>query len=314
MSKNRDISIVVPVYNEEEVLEQFIKSLLDNLKQIRRSFEIIFVDDGSVDNSIRIIKKYKSENDSVKYISFTRNFGHQYALLEGIKRSSGAAVIMMDSDLQHPPSLIKDLIEEWDAGTKVVQTVRRDQKISFIKKMTSKLFYFILNLISDLDLTLYTADFRLIDREVVAKLLEFQENDIFLRGLIPWLGYQISYIEFNAEPRYAGKSKYSMLKMLKFAITGLTSFTTFPLRIASVMGVVISIISFCVGIQAIYARMFTDKTIIGWTSVMTGVFFIGGIIMLFLGILGEYLGRVFIEVKHRPKYIIKEMSGFEEKK
>lgn len=314
MNKNRDISIVVPVYNEEEVLEQFVEALLDHLKRIRYRYEIIFVDDGSVDHSIDVIKKYKSQNDSIKYISFTRNFGHQYALLEGIRRSSGAAVIMMDSDLQHPPSLIKDLIKEWEAGAKVVQTIRQDQKISIIKKITSKLFYLALNLFSDLDLNLSTADFRLIDREVVVRLLEFQENDIFLRGLIPWLGYQISYIEFDAEPRFAGKSKYSMFKMLKFAITGLTSFTTFPLRIASVMGIVISIVSFLVGIQAIYARLFTDKTITGWTSVMTGVFFIGGIIMLLLGILGEYLGKMFIEVKNRPKYIVKEISGFEEEK
>lgn len=314
MNKNRDISIIVPVYNEEEVLEQFINTLLANLNKIRHTFEIIFVDDGSVDNSINIIKKYKSDNNSIKYISFTRNFGHQYALLEGIRKSSGDAVIMMDSDLQHPPSLIQDLIKEWEGGAKVVQTVRRDQKISLVKKITSKLFYLALNLLSNLDLNLSTADFRLIDREVVIKLLEFQENDIFLRGLIPWLGYQISYIEFYAEPRYAGKSKYSMFKMLKFAVTGLTSFTTFPLKIASIMGIVISIVSFYVGIQAIYARLFTDRTIIGWTSVMTGVFFIGGIIMLLLGILGEYLGKIFIEVKHRPKYVIKEMSGFEDKK
>ena len=311
--KKIDLSFVIPVYNEENVIEKFLTALFESLYDLNLSFEIIFVNDGSKDNTIQIINKYQLKYNSIKSISFTRNFGHQCALWAGIENSSGSAVIMMDSDLQHPPSLIPDLINEWQAGAKVVQTIRKDLNISFFKKITSKLFYFFLNLISNLKLNPSTADFRLIDREVVNKLLEFREHDIFLRGLIPWLGFKTSYLEFNVEPRIYGKSKYSFKKMLKLATSGITSFTTFPLKIAVILGAIISLGSFYMGMRAIYTRLLTDRAIPGWASVMVGTFFIGGVLMLFLGILGEYLGKIYLEVKQRPKYIIKERFGFEDK-
>jgi dolichol-phosphate mannosyltransferase len=313
MKEKADLSFVIPVYNEEHVIEKFLTALFESLNDIDLSFEIIFIDDGSKDNTIQIINKFRSKYSSIKSISFTRNFGHQCALWAGIENSSGSAVIMMDSDLQHPPSLIPDLIREWQAGAKVVQTIRKDLNISFFKKMTSKLFYFFLNLISNLKLNPSTADFRLVDREVVNKLLEFQEHDIFLRGLIPWLGFPTSYLEFNVEPRVYGKSKYSFKKMLTLATSGITSFTTFPLKIAVILGAIISLGSFFMGMRAIYTRLLTDRALPGWASVMVGTFFIGGVLMLFLGILGEYLGKIYLEVKQRPKYIIKERSGFEDK-
>lgn len=309
--KDHIISIVIPVYNEEQIIKKFSDRLFEELSKIESSFEAIFVDDGSSDGTVNIIKKLQKEYASVKLVSFTRNFGHQHALWAGIERVTGSAVIMMDSDLQHPPSLIPKLIEQWRSGSLVVQTIRKDTKIPFFKKISSRLFYFFLNLFSDVKLSPSAADFRLIDRVVVAELLKFKEADVFLRGLIPWLGFRTTYLEFNSESRIAGKSKYSIFKMVKLALTGITSLSTLPLKFATMTGFVISLLSFYVGIDAIYARLTTDQAVPGWTSVMVGVFFIGGLSMIFMGILGEYLGKIFREVKRRPKYIIREALGFD---
>jgi len=310
--KNLDISIVIPVYNEEQVIESSINELLKELSNIECSFEIIFVDDGSNDSTIDILKRSQSEYTSIKFLSFTRNFGHQYALLAGIHRATGSAVIMMDSDLQHPPSLIPKLIDQWRSGSMVVQTIRKDINVGLFKKISSKLFYCIINLISNIKLNPATADFRLMDRAVVTELLKFNESDIFLRGIIPWLGFTTTYVEYNAVPRIAGKSKYSFLKMFNLALSGITSLSTLPLKFTIIIGLIISLTSFYFGIEAIAIRILTDSAVPGWASVMVGVFFIGGLSMIFMGVLGEYLGKIFIEVKKRPRFIIKEMSGFDD--
>jgi len=313
IQKNFCVNVIVPVFNEELVIEKFIDKLFKELSNIEIPFEVIFVDDGSNDRTINIIKGSQTKHSSIKLLSFTRNFGHQYALWAGIERATGSAVIMMDSDLQHPPSLIPKLIEQWRSGSLVVQTIRKDTKIPFFKKISSRLFYFFLNLFSDVKLSPSAADFRLIDRVVVAELLKFKEADVFLRGLIPWLGFRTTYLDFNSESRVAGKSKYSLFKMVKLALTGITSLSTLPLKFATMAGFIISLLSFYVGIDAIYARLTTDQAVPGWTSVMVGVFFIGGLSMIFMGILGEYLGKIFREVKRRPKYIVREELGFDDK-
>jgi len=311
--KDNTISVVIPVYNEEQVIEKFSDRLFEELARIEIPFEVIFVDDGSSDHTIQKIKELQTKHEIIKLLAFTRNFGHQYALWAGVERATGSAVIMMDSDLQHPPSVIPKLIEQWRSGSLVVQTIRKDTNITFFKKVSSKLFYFLLNLFSDIKLNPATADFRLLDRVVVTELLKFKEADVFLRGLIPWLGFRTAYLEFNSESRIAGESKYSLLKMVKLALTGITSLSTLPLKFATIAGFVISLLSFYVGIDAIYARLTTDQAVPGWTSVMVGVFFIGGLSMIFMGILGEYLGKIFREVKRRPKYIVREALGFDDK-
>jgi len=309
--ENKIISIVVPVYNEEEVIEIFIEELFKVLQKIKYSYEVIIVDDGSHDKTTEKIKNLRKRYSAIKFLSFSRNFGHQCALFAGIKHASGSAIVMMDGDLQHPPSLIINLLEEWKSGAKVVQTIRRDVNIPILKKITSKLFYFLLNIFSETKFIASSPDFRLIDREVANELLKFKENDVFLRGLIPWLGYKSTYVYFEPQGRFAGKSKYSIFKMIKFSVSGITSFSTLPLKIAIFVGIIIAILSFALGIQSLYIRIFTDQAVQGWTSLMIGVFFIGGLLMIFLGVLGEYIGNIYLQAKDRPRYIIVEHLGFE---
>ena len=312
-SEKKIVTIVIPVFNEEEIIESFTGALLEVMSGLPIVFEIIFVDDGSSDNSPMIIRRMMNGNPNIKLVSFTRNFGHQFALWAGLDRSSGDAVIMMDSDLQHPPSLIPTLLEKWEDGALIVQTVRKDVDVALFKKWTSVFFYRILNFFSDVKLITNTADFRLIDRTVVNELLRFKEGDLFLRGLLPWLGHQTAFVEFVVEPRAGGRSKYSIIRMMKFAISGVTSFSTAPLKITAFIGIVISLASFYLGAASIYTRIFTDQAVPGWASVMVGVFFLGGLSMIFMGILGEYLGKIFLEVKNRPKYIVKETKGFDDR-
>lgn len=313
IERKKLISIVVPVFNEEDVIEAFTQELFSVLSRLDVLFEVIFVNDGSEDNTSSKIKHLINTYSSIKSIEFTRNFGHQYALWAGIEYASGDAVIMMDSDLQHPPSLIPRLITEWEAGAYIVQTVRNDIRIPLFKKLTSKLFYHSINLFSDVKFHPSTADFRLIDKIVVHELLQLEERDIFLRGLLPWLGFDSTLVHFDVQSRVAGESKYSFMKMMKFATSGITAFSTVPLKLIALTGLIISLISFITGLHAIYAWMFLDAIVRGWPSVMVGVFFLGGLSMIFMGILGEYLGKVFLEVKKRPKYVIKELRGFNTK-
>lgn len=311
INSRKHISLVVPVFNEERVLDLFALELFKVLSILDLSFEVIFVNDGSHDQTSSKIKHLMRQYPEVKLIEFTRNFGHQYALWSGIEHASGDAIIMMDSDLQHPPGLIPQLIKQWEAGACIVQTVRHDINTSLFKKVTSKLFYQMMNFFSNVQLHPSSADFRLITRTVTNELLKFKEHDIFLRGLIPWLGFDITFVDFDIRPRAAGKSKYSLMKMLHLAFSGVTAFSTVPLHLISLTGLLISFISFLTGMHAIYSWIFLEATVLGWTSVMVGLFFLGGLSMIFMGILGEYLGKIFLEVKGRPKYVIKESIGFE---
>jgi len=306
------LSIIAPVFNEDSVIAVFVDELYKQLSKLESSYEVVLVDDGSSDGSVNTIKKLQTKYPFLKLISFTRNFGHQHALWAGIERAIGSAVIMMDSDLQHPPSIIPMLVERWKSGSIVVQTIRKNVGTSLTKRTCSKCFYFFVNLLSSVKLDPATADFRLVDRVIIRELLKFKESDIFLRGLIPWLGFKTDYVQFDVAPRFAGNTKYSFFKMFKFAITGITSLSSLPLRCTTIVGFLISLVSFYFGTEAIYMRMFTDRATAGWASVMVGVFFIGGLSMIFMGILGEYLGKIFMEVKRRPKFIVREAIGFDE--
>lgn len=302
------ISVIIPAYNEEGNIAVITRSLEAVLEK-EGDFQIIFIDDGSEDNTLLEIKKTAKEKSFVRYISFSRNFGHQKALKAGLDHAVGDCVISMDADMQHPPEMIPKLLERWREGYDVVYTIRRDtEHTGFIKKITSRGFYKVINRLSDIIIPFGAADFRLLSRNVVDELKRFEETWIFLRGIISWLGFKQTSLEYRARQRYAGESKYSINKMIAFAIQGVTSFSILPLRLAMIIGVAMSFGAFVYGIYALYIKLFTEFVVLGWTSVLISILFLGGIQLICLGVIGEYLGKLFIESKRRPIYIIKEKS------
>jgi glycosyltransferase involved in cell wall biosynthesis len=307
-SKDFKVSVIVPVFNEEGCLPGLTGRIVKVLA-IYSDYEILFIDDGSKDNSLSIIKKLHSDNPKINFLSFSRNFGHQNALRAGTKFASGDCIISLDGDLQHPPELIPELVSKWIEGYDIVYTIRQDLKeTSFYKKFTGHLFYRVMNLVSDINLEQGEADFRLLDKTVALQLNNLNENAIFFRGMVKWLGFNQIGIEYMPEKRIWGKTKYSRKKMFALAISGITGFSLKPLRISTIIGISIAFFSLLYGIYALYIKFFTDNSIEGWTSVFFMVAFIGGVQLIMIGILGEYIGNVFIESKKRPHYIIKEGS------
>jgi len=308
MESGKKISVIVPCFNEEESLKTFHQTLIQFLPE-SFTYEIIYVNDGSHDQTLPILVSLAKENPSIKYISLSRNFGHQNALKAGYDFATGDCAISLDADLQHPPSVIPDLIARWEEGFEIVNTIRNDhESISIPKKISSRIFYQIMRKLSDVRIENGMADFRLIDKKVLKQLKLFSENYLFFRGIIPWMGFRQADIPFQANERFAGKSKYTLKKMLKFASAGVTAFSVKPLKLSIYLGSFIAILTFIYGIYAAYIHMFTDKALTGWTSVIMSVLFIGGINLLMLGIIGEYLGKLFIENKRRPNYLISETN------
>lgn len=302
------ISIVIPSYNESGNIEVITQKLKNELNE-KEEFEIIFVDDGSTDQTLAEIKNLIKIDKFVEFISFSRNFGHQKALKAGLDHAKGDCVISMDADLQHPPEILHKLIDKWREGYDVVYTIREDtQDISFVKRITSRCFYKIINFISDVDIPFGAADFRLLDRKVVNELKQFKEKWLFIRGIVSWLGFKHVGIEYRVQPRHTGNSKYSILKMIAFAIQGITSFSILPLRISTMLGVLFSFGSFLYALYVLYIKFFTNAFIQGWTSILMSVLFLGGIQLICIGMIGEYLGKMFIETKERPNYVIREKS------
>lgn len=303
----KKISIVIPCYNEEANLERISQEILHYMQNL--TFEVIFVDDGSTDDSLPKIKKIIKQHPQFKFISFSRNFGHQAALRAGIVYSTGDCVISMDADLQHPPELILSLIEKWQNGSSIVSALRLPNKNeSFFKKVTSQVYYSIINYIGNLDIQEGSSDFRLIDKQVAETIRNNPDLDLFLRGFISWLGFKQSYIVYTPSPRFSGTTKYSLKKMINLALSGITSFSIFPLVLSTYLGLVTSFGAFLYALYAIYVRFVTHRVIEGWTSVIISVLFIGGTILFILGIIGQYLGKIFFQIKGRPPYVIKDKS------
>jgi len=305
-----EISIVIPTYCEEGNISELYSQLESELKKVEiHSFEIIYVNDGSHDNSLMKIKELTVRDNRVKFIHFSRNFGHQNALRAGLDFAQGAAVISMDADLQHPPELIATLIEHWRSGNKVVYTKRKDTSdLSFFKKLTSKMFYKLVNYLSETKLEEGTADFRLLDRSVVEALKNFNENNLFYRGIIPGLGFKQHGVEYIPNERFSGNTKYTFSKMVRFALTGITSSSAKPLYFSIYLGAFLALCSFFYALYAIYVSLFTTEAVAGWTSTIASILFIGGIQLMMLGIVGVYLGKLFSESKKRPNYIIEESN------
>lgn len=308
METRKKISLIVPCFNEEEGLSTFNKELIRVLPETYL-YEIIYVNDGSSDNTLQVILALAKENPAIKYISFSRNFGHQNALKAGYDFASGDCAISLDADLQHPPDVIPALIGKWEEGYEIINTIRIDHdSISVKKKFSSRFFYQLMRRLSDVNIENGMADFRLVDKKVLKQLKLFNENFLFFRGLIPWMGFRQINVEFKAAERFAGTTKYTLKKMIKFAATGVTAFSVKPLKLSIYFGSVIALLSFIYGLYAAYIHLFTDLAITGWTSVILSVLFVGGINLLMLGIIGEYLGKLFIENKRRPNYLISETN------
>lgn len=308
--KSPKISIVVPVYNEEsnvKVLYDAVTStLLENNLEL---LEIIFVNDGSSDASIFAIKTLAQSDIRVKFIHFSKNFGHQQALRAGLIHSSGEVVISMDGDMQHPPSMLPDFISKWQEGYDVVNTIRQeDNNLSFFKRLTSRLFYRLVNSLSSEKIEEGTADFRLIDRKVIEVLKTFEEENLFLRGIIPNLGFKQTALPYSPNKRHSGVTKYTFSKMLNLAINGITSSSAKPLYLSIYIGFFFSFLSFSYAVYAIGISIFTEKAIQGWTSIIASILFIGGIQLIMIGIIGVYLGKLFMENKKRPSFIVAETN------
>ncbi|MCR3760857.1 glycosyltransferase family 2 protein [Clostridium felsineum] len=304
-------SIVVPLYNEELVVKETYKRLKSVMDSTGENYEIIFVNDGSRDKTAVITKEICDRDKKIKFISFSRNFGHQLAITAGMDNSSGNAVVVIDADLQDPPEVILKMIEKWKEGYEVVYGQRAKRKgETFFKKLTARIFYRMLNSMTDIDIPVDTGDFRLIDRKVCDALKTVPERNRYVRGLISWLGFKQIGVQFIREERFAGETKYPLKKMVEFATDAITSFSYKPLKLAMYSGSIISIISFVYLIFVIIQKLFTNGIVAGWTSLVALMLFFNGVILMILGIMGEYIGRIYDEAKGRPLYIIGEKKGF----
>lgn len=306
------VSIVLPVFNEEQTLPALYTRLSGVMQALGEPYEILFVDDGSRDASLALLKSLGSTDPAIKIMSLSRNFGHQIAITCGLDHASGEAVVIMDADLQDPPEVIPRLITKWREGYDVVYAVREKRRgEGWFKRGTAAFFYRVLRLLTQVDIPLDTGDFRLLSRRAVNALCSVRERSRFVRGLVSWIGYRQTGVTFAREERKVGETKYPFRRMLRFAIDGITAFSFAPLQAAMYLGFVTAGSSFLYIVYAVLLKLFTERTVPGWTSLMVAVLFVGGVQLIALGIIGEYLGRVYDEVKQRPLYLIQERFGFE---
>lgn len=309
-------SIIAPVYNEELVLHQLYNRISEVMTTVNEPWELLLVNDGSEDSSADIIAKLHHQDPRVRGISFSRNFGFQVAVTAGLDHAQGDAIILTDADLQDPPEVIPRMIEKWKEGFDVVYGVRSEREgETFFKKITAKLFYRTIDVITGIDIPLDTGDFRLMDRRVIVALTGMRERNRFLRGMVPWVGFKQTGITYQRHARFAGNSKFnSVRQMLPFAIDAITSFSYFPMQLATFFGFFIAFLSLIAIIAVILLRLFSSEVVFeGQASTLVMVLFLGGIQLISLGILGEYLGRIYDEVKGRPMYLIDRSWGIEDK-
>ncbi len=305
-------SIVAPVFNEQELLPEFYQRVMATMDQLGEPWELVLINDGSRDRTPEIMRELHAQDPRVKVINFSRNFGHQLAITAGIDYAGGQAVVVIDSDLQDPPEVIPTLIADWKKGSQVVFAVRteREGETAF-KKATASVFYRIIRNITNVDIPVDTGDFRLMDRKVVNALKQMREQKRFMRGLSVWVGFRQSGVGYKRDARKAGETKYPFRKMLKFAMDGITAFSYLPLQMATYAGFTIAALG-VLGIILVIALRLMGQQLTGQATTLVAVLFIGGVQLVFLGLIGEYLGRIYDEVKRRPLYIVAEELGFEE--
>lgn len=310
---NHSISVVAPSYNESANLEPFINEVSNVIQELEiKKYEIIIVDDGSSDDTVSIVSKITQNNPHIKLISLSRNFGNQNALRAGLEHASYEYVLSIDADLQQPPALIKDMLLLMENGNDMVLTQRVDLKVDF-RVLAARFFYGLINLISSVPISYGSSDFRLMNRKSLNALLRFNEFHAFYRGVIPLIGFRNVTLQYSARDRLSGKSKLSLKKLINLALNGITASTIMPLRISTLFGLIVSMVAFSYLIYVLYAKIVLNDVISGWSSLIISILFLGGIQLIMLGIIGEYLGKTFFEVKNRPSYIIKSSIGVDDK-
>mgnify|MGYP002376780605 CR=1 FL=1 len=304
-----DLSIVVPVFNEELIIEELQRRLVAAAQSVTENYEIIFVNDGSKDASLLKLKAVCDLNPKLHYISFSRNFGHQIAITAGMDYAKGNAIITIDGDLQDPPELIPEMYQQYAAGYKVVYAKRTKRKgESFFKLVTAKMFYRLMARLVSFEIPLDVGDFRLISRDVLNYLKEMKEYDKYIRGQIAWLGFKSTYVMFERDERKYGKTNYPFRKMLRLAFNGITAFSDSPLKIATALGFTVCIISFLIAVYALYSYFFLSGNTPGWASLIITVTFLGGVQLLSIGVIGEYISRIINNVRDRPLYVIDQTT------
>jgi dolichol-phosphate mannosyltransferase len=307
-----ELSVVVPLYNEELVIDEMHRQLSAVLERSGMVYEIIMVNDGSADRTVEMAKAICARDPAAKLISFSRNFGHQFAITAGMDRSAGDAVVVIDADLQDPPEVILQMIDKWRSGYHVVYGVRdKRHGESWFKLLTAAAFYRLLKRLTSVNIPVDTGDFRLIDRRALGEFIRMRERARFVRGMVSWVGFKQGEVRYVRHERLAGETKYPLSKMIKFAIDGILSFSQAPLRLASALGLASSAVSFVFIVYGLVVKIVApEQTIAGWGSVFTAVLFVGGVQLICLGVLGEYIGRIYEEIKNRPLYIVDEEVNF----
>ena len=306
-------SIVGPVYNEEALLEEFCQRMIEVLKSLDEPFELVLVNDGSRDHSPEILRRLHALDARVKVINFSRNFGMQAALTAGLDYAAGQAIIIMDTDLQDPPEVVPRLIDRWREGYQLVYAQRAERAgETWFKRLTASLFYRLITRITSVEIPVDTGEFRLLDRKVVDAIKSMREYNRFMRGLSVWVGYQQTGITYERDARKAGETKFTVRKMLRLALDGITTFSYLPLQLATYFGFFVALLSMVFLVAVVILRIFMPDFFYGQATTLASVLFLGSVQLIFLGIIGEYLGRIYDEVKRRPLYIVAEELGFSE--
>jgi glycosyltransferase involved in cell wall biosynthesis len=304
------VSVVMPAYNEAACLRE----LVTRLSQVAAAeaayrFDFLFIDDGSADETLATLRELRATDERVRYVSLSRNFGHQAALSAGLDHADGDAIVFLDADLQHPPELIAQLLREWEKGAQVVNTVRQaDPGLGMVKRASSAGFYWLINLLANIRVQPDGADFRLLDRSAADGLRQVRERSRFIRGLVQWIGYRQTVIDYKPDKRFAGRSRFSPMKMLRLALDGIYSFTNLPLQLATFLGLSSATGAFVYAMYALYLKLVAGTAIQGWTSLLLVVLLMGGVQLVTLGILGAYVARIYEEVRGRPIYLVKESA------
>ncbi len=305
-------SIIIPIYNEQETIPELLGRLAIVMNSLTGPVEVIFVDDGSKDSSFALLETAYRRDPRLKIIRLSRNFGHQIAISAALNAVKGDAVIVMDGDLQDPPELLPQMIEQWKQGAHVVYTVKRTRKENPLKQLAFKSFYRVLHALSEVNIPMDAGNFSLLDKRVVEIMRSMPERHRYISGLRAWVGFKQVGITYDRDARFAGEPQMSLRRLVHLAMDGIFSFSNVPLRVAVYVGFISALIAFVGGFFVLYEKLFTDKAILGWTSTIVSITFLGGMILMTLGVIGEYIGRIYDEVKQRPLYVVREMVGFEQ--
>jgi len=308
------LSIIVPLFNEERVINEFYKRTKKVLHSLNKSHEIFFINDGSIDGTLRMLKQISRSDNNIKVLSFSRNFGHQLAITAGLDYAKGENIVIIDGDLQDPPELIPEMLKKLKEGYDIVYAQRRNRLgETLFKIFTANLFYRFLRKMANINIPVDVGDFRAMNRKALEALKRMREHNRFFRGLVSWIGFKQASIQYVRDKRYAGKSKYSFLKMFKLSLDGIVSFSFYPLRFMAYLGFFVSSCAFLYILYILYSKLILHKPIVGWASLMIIVLFLGGIQLIAIGVLGEYIGRAYDEIKRRPLYLVDDTVNIDQK-